>query len=194
MRTLVTRGQLVKHLLFGRFNVWRFVGIITGLEKLLRECVFRLGADGVHLSQLNSERTCYIGLDITADWFKEYTINEERTGAIGLSELKNVLTLCINQMSTRIWTSVLEIEGEDGVGRVTLLDEPLLPAKTPRLKHEACIRMTGKEFRWKLRSKNLQLLFGPFRKVTVTCFNSRSPGFTFATDPQTYQSSPDKTP
>ncbi len=152
MRTVV-EGQTAGLEFIGRLKVRRFAGIITGLEKLLHEGIFRLDAEGVHLSQLNSERTCYIGVAIPAGWFREYMIKEERTVAVGLSELKNALNLCTNLLSIRIGESMLEVEGEDGVGRVTLLDGSLEPAKAPRLKHEARIRMTGRAFRSMLQSK-----------------------------------------
>ncbi len=153
MTASVTGEQGTRILFIGRFKVRKFAGIIRGLEKLLYEGIFMLDREGIHLSQLNSERTCYISVDIPADWFKRYTISEERTVAVGLSELKNALKLCTNRLSIRIGESVMEVEGEDGVGRVTLLDGSVEPAKAPRLKHEARIRMTGKAFRSMLRSK-----------------------------------------
>lgn len=66
--TTVTEGETVKLQFIGGFKVPRFADIIKGLEELLQEGIFRLDREGLHLSQLNSERTCHVSLDISADW------------------------------------------------------------------------------------------------------------------------------
>lgn len=137
----------------GRFKVRRFKRIIKGLDRLLCEGIFRLDREGIHLSQLNSEKTCYIAADIAADSFKEYTVSEDRTVAVGLSELKNSLKVGTSRISICIGERALEVEGEDGVRRVTLLQGSLQPARAPRLTPEVRIRMTGKAFKSMLRSK-----------------------------------------